>query len=171
MLKHCILIGLILIFYKSQSQSQKQSEWNRNMKILEETVPMFDIKVYNSTNPDVAERIKNYTIEKNFLVVSVWERSTGTSKKSTFNLKCLNGVELDCSSYCSLMLSFKETDAENRIMLKISNCELSERTVDQPKKCLRTTWNTNEVFVKKAKQIFHEILILNIRDECTKKLN
>ena len=156
MVKQFILIGLCLVFFTTQSQIQKQPEWGENIKVLEETVAVFDIKLYNSTNPDVAVKIKNYTIEDDFLVVSVWERSTRKSKKSKFNLRCLTNADLNCETSCTLTLVFDSAGASNmnnaKTRIELSNCE-----VVSEKNCERITWKPEDDSVLKARQAFQQL--------------
>ena len=160
MLKQLFLIGLILLCFKSQSQNPQQSEWDKNIKILVETTPMFDIKLYNSKNPGVAIRIKNYTIENDFLVVSVWERSTKKSKSSTFDLRCLKDAYLTCEALCTLKLVFDGAIApdisDEKTRIEFSNCEVRSQ-----KKCERFTWSRKDDFVKRTMQAFQQISNLN----------
>lgn len=161
MVKQFILIGVCLVFFTMQSQIQKKPEWGVSIQVLEETVSMFDIKLYNRKNPDVALEIRNYTIEDDFFVVSVWERATRKSKKYKINLRCLSEVELSCEGTCSFTLFFDSAvilDIDyKKNQLIISNCEVRRSQDD----CNRITWSQEDDFVKKARQAFKQISYLN----------
>ena len=156
MVKHFILIGFCLVFFTTQSQIQKQPEWGENIKILTQTVPLFNIKIYNSTNPDVAVKIKNYSIEDDFLIVNVWERATRKSKISKFNLRCLTNADLNCETSCTLTLFFDSSGKSNmnraKTRIELSNCE-----VVSEKNCERITWKPEDNFVIKSRKAIQEI--------------
>jgi hypothetical protein len=160
MLRKFVQICIIMVCFGLQSQSSDQNNWEGNIKILIETVAMFDIKVYNSTNPEVAVKIKNYTIEDDFLIVSMWERSTGKSEKSKFNLRCLANADLNCETSCTLTLDFDSAGASNmnnaKTRIELSNCEVVSKT-----NCSRLTWKPEDDSVLKAKQAFQQLVFLN----------
>ncbi|WP_026932575.1 hypothetical protein [Christiangramia echinicola] len=160
MVKQFILIGLCLVFFTTQSQIQKQPEWGENIKVLEETVAVFDIKIYNTTNPDVAVKIKNYSIEDDFLIVNVWERATRKSKISKFNLRCLINTVLNCETSCTLTLFFDISGESNmnkaKTRIELSNCE-----VVSEKNCERITWKPEDDSALKAKRAFQQISYFN----------
>lgn len=160
MLKKYTFICLALICFNTQAQTTTQSEWDRNMKVLAETIPMFDIKIYESSNPDFAVQIKNYSIEDDFLVVSIWERATRTSKKSSFNLRCLKDIDLTCETSCTLRLVFDKAVASiqnNQITrIDLSNCEVLSKN-----SCSKTVWKPEDDFIRKTINSFKKISYLN----------
>ncbi|TBW28259.1 hypothetical protein [Gramella sp. KN1008] len=160
MLKKYTLICLALVCFNTQAQSTTQNEWDRNLNVLAETLPMFDIKIYESSNPNIAIKIKNYSIEDDFLVVSVWERATRKSNRSVFDLRCLTDVDLTCETSCSLTLIFDGAvipDINNdKTRIILSNCEVVSK-----KGCNRITWSQEDNFVKTAKQAFQKIIKSN----------
>ena len=159
MLKKYTLICLALLCFKTQSQTSAQNDWERNLNVLEETLPLFDIKLYDPRNPDIAIRIKNYTIENGFLVVSLWERATKRTTKSNFDWKCLRDIEFTCETSCTLTLVFGSTVTNmnnKKTRIELSNCEEISK-----KNCNRLTWKSQDDFVKKSRQIFEQIIDSN----------
>lgn len=159
-----LLLSLLLTkFSPIMAQGAMNSmSWKESMDCLSDNISMFDIKEYHYSENRTAQTIKTYRLENNQLVVNIWERATKQKTEYQANLKCLIKVDFTCTDHCSLILSFQDTGVtqftENNNKIILANCEISKSNGSS---CVQTTWQKDDLFLKKSLEAFKQLAELN----------